>query len=98
MEIYASDFVVTDEKNKYVGILSMRKHKLELIEKKSKELYNPIIDTKVPSVSTDQTLADALNVIMYFDVDKVAVSNYDKCLGYLRSKDIYSAYIQTVKK
>ncbi len=97
-KIYASDFVVVNEKGNYLGELSLRKMKSEKILADEKNNYKNIIDNKIPAVSSDQSIAIALDVILQYDVDKVAVIENNICKGYLRSRDIFDAYNAIVKK
>ena len=90
--------MVTDNENSYLGMLSIRKSKPELIDDYAKKQYKDLIDYKVPFVTPDNTIADALNIILKFDVDKVAVVDSGQTLGYLRSKDIFKTYLSLVKK
>lgn len=97
---HSSDFVVVDDNFAYKGILSLRK----LGEKHSKLVREKIsaaelADHSVPSVTTADSLGVVLNIIMKFDVDKVAVTEEDgRTIGYIRSRDIFEAYSRETDK
>ena len=55
------------------------------------------IDYSVPSVTPDEKLSRALDIIMRHDIDKVAVTDKNIILGYIRSKDIFEAYTLQLK-
>ncbi|MFN6037668.1 MAG: CBS domain-containing protein [Bacteroidota bacterium] len=57
-----------------------------------------LTDISVPSVKKTDSLGKVLNVIMKYDVDKVAVTDEEnKTLGYIRSRDVFAAYAKQSK-
>jgi chloride channel protein, CIC family len=97
---HSSDFVVVDDNLNYVGILSLRKTGGRLSKLiKEKASAKEIADKNVPAVSPEDSLGKVLNIIMQFDVDKVAVVEDGKrTIGYIRSRDIFEAYSKQTKK
>lgn len=97
--IYASDYVVVDSENHYKGMISLRKYKLEEVKQDAANHYKQLIDKSIPAVNVTSNLTDALNVIMVYDVDKVAIVNEKNfVLGYIRARDIFNAYQKSVAK
>ncbi|MFN5458583.1 MAG: chloride channel protein [Bacteroidota bacterium] len=96
---HSSDFIVVDEKLQYVGSLSLRKVNLKDSEKTpEKNTAMNITDLEVPSVKKSDSLGKVLNIIMKFDVDKVAVTEEDnRTIGYIRSRDVFAAYAKQTK-
>ena len=96
-EIHASDFVVTDKEDNYLGMI-----KLRAIDYSNQKLSSEIltvesfIDNTIPAIDYFQPLDKALNVIMQYDVDKVGVLKEGKINGYIRSRDIFNAYSEVV--
>jgi CIC family chloride channel protein len=86
---HASDFVVIDNDWNYLGIISLRN-----ISVKKEDQENQIINyvEKTPTVNNTENLSKALNIILEYDVDKVAVIEQDKYVGYIRYRDIFEAY------
>jgi CIC family chloride channel protein len=93
-EIHASDFVVVNKNLKYEGIFSLRSKDFDLANTPSNiDLsIKEFVDYSVPCVNPNEKLSKALDIIMRFDIDKVAVSENGTTLGYIRSKDIFEAY------
>ena len=91
---HASDFVVIDDDWNYLGMISLRNTNV-----KAEEQNNKIVNyiDKVPSINSNQNLSEAFNVILKYDVDKVAVIEQDKYVGYIRYRDIFEAYDSKVK-
>lgn len=98
-DIHASDFVVVNDKLKYQGMLTLRSVDYEITKKiaDSKVPVSRFMDKSVPFVTPDDKLSKALDVIMRFDVDKVAVVEGEITVGYIRSKDIFDAYTKQLK-
>ncbi|MBC7865227.1 MAG: chloride channel protein [Bacteroidia bacterium] len=95
---HSSDFIVVDKDFKYVGVLSMRKVTAayaKLIKENTTVIE--FADKSVPYVSVDNKLSDVLNIIMKYDVDKVAVIEEGRAIGYIRSHDIFEAYNKQTK-
>ncbi|MCD6067685.1 MAG: eriC2 [Bacteroidetes bacterium] len=99
-DIHASDFVVVNDKLKYQGMLSLRSVDYETTRKEGNEKIpvSRFMDKSVPYVTPNDQLSKALDVIMRFDVDKVAVVEGEIMVGYIRSKDIFDAYTQQLKQ
>jgi CIC family chloride channel protein len=92
---HASDFVVIDDDWNYLGNVSLRNI---IVKKEDQE--NPISNyiEKIPSVNSNENLSKALNIILEHDIDKVAVIEKDKYVGYVRYRDIFEAYNTKVKQ
>jgi CIC family chloride channel protein len=86
---HASDFAVIDNDWNYLGIISLRN-----VSVKKEDQENHIINyvEKIPTVNSNENLSKALNIILEHDVDKVAVIEQDKYVGYVRYRDIFEAY------
>jgi chloride channel protein, CIC family len=96
---HSSDFIVVDDQLRYHGVLSMRKIRekhARLV--KEKVSADELADKSVPFVVPDDSLRKVLEIIMQFDVDKVAVVEDGKTIGYIRSRDIFEAYSTQTKK
>ena len=93
-EIHASDFVLVNKNLKYEGIFSLRSKDFDLANTPSNVdlSIKEFVDYSVPCVNPNEKLSKALDIIMRFDIDKVAVSENGSTLGYIRSKDIFEAY------
>lgn len=98
-DIHASDFIVVNDQLKYQGIISLRSVDFEITKKlgETKVPVSRFMDKSVPYVTPDDKLSKALDVVMKFDVDKVAVVEGELTVGYIRSKDIFDAYTQQLK-
>jgi CIC family chloride channel protein len=92
---HASDFVVIDNDWNYLGIISLRN-----VSVKKEDQENHIINyiEKTPNVNSNENLSKALNIILEHDVDKVAVIEQDKYVGYVRYRDIFEAYNTKAKQ
>ena len=98
-EIHASDFVAVNNKIEYLGMISLRA--ISLDEKsinKTSSTIKKYIDSTIPFVTPDDKLSEALNIIMRYDIDKVAVVEEKRMIGYIRSKDIFEAYNKELKQ
>lgn len=98
-DIHASDFIVVNDNLIYEGVFSLRSKDFDLANKPS-NLELPIkefIDYAVPCVNPNEKLSKALDIIMRYDIDKVAVTENQYTLGYIRSKDIFEAYTTQLK-
>lgn len=93
-EIHASDFCVIDNKWNYLGAISLRTVNVKK-EEQDKPISNYI--EQVPSISQDESLSDALNIILKHDIDKVAITEKGRFVGYVRYRDIFEAYNQKTK-
>ncbi|MDH4262125.1 MAG: chloride channel protein [Spirochaetia bacterium] len=56
------------------------------------------IAERVPAVKLENTLGDALNIILEYDFDKVAIVSQEKLVGYLRFNDIMIIYYKKINK
>ncbi|MCC7051123.1 MAG: chloride channel protein [Bacteroidia bacterium] len=95
-KVHASDFIVYTDDGKYKGMISLRKINQQTPEATWAKENNltQLINASIPSIETYERLSKALNIIMEFDFDKVAVTNNGKYLGYIRSRDIFNSYNQ----
>lgn len=97
--IQASDFILVGAGEEYKGIVSLRKNRI--LPEFEADLKNLItcgeIVQDVPSVCTKDTLGKALRILLEYDVDKLAIVEDGKCLGYLRYIDLFNAYQNEVK-
>lgn len=93
-QIHASDFAVVDEEWNYKGMISLR-----TITVKKEDQHYPIkkYTDPIPAVDSSRNLSEALNVILENDIDKVAVTEQDKLVGYVRYRDIFEAYNESMK-
>ncbi|MGZ3863784.1 MAG: chloride channel protein [Bacteroidia bacterium] len=93
-QIHASDFCVINDNWNYLGMLSLRN-----INVKKEDHENPIKNyiELIPSVDSGQSLSASLNVILENDVDKVAITEEGRFVGYVRYRDIFMAYNSKAK-
>ncbi|MGZ3865784.1 MAG: chloride channel protein [Bacteroidia bacterium] len=93
-QIHASDFCVINDNWNYLGMVSLRN-----INVKKEDHENPIQNyiEIIPSVDSGQSLSTTLNVILENDVDKVAITEDNKFVGYVRYRDIFIAYNSKTK-
>ena len=98
IKLHASDFVVADKDDNYLGILSLRKIDFDVVSDSSDNSIRDFIDRSIPSVDQNDNLGHALSIIKENDVDKVAVTANGKILGYMDSRDIFKAYSLAVGK
>lgn len=98
-KIQASDFIITSKSSQYLGMISIKKDHTALpgIAKGIRKNIGELAE-KIPSVSLNDTLGDALNIILEYDFDKVAITSNDKLLGYFRFNDIMKIYYQKINK
>jgi chloride channel protein, CIC family len=93
-QIHASDFAVINDNWAYLGMVSLRNINVKKEDhEKSIKNYVDII----PSVNSDQSLSTALNVILENDIDKVAITESGRFVGYVRYRDIFMAYNNKAK-
>jgi CIC family chloride channel protein len=93
-QIHASDFVVINDNWNYLGMVSLR-----TIHVRKEDHEKPIkhhIDI-IPSVDSGQSLSATLNVILENDIDKVAITESGRFVGYVRYRDIFQAYSKKAK-
>ena len=94
-QIHASDFAVINDSWNYLGMISLR-----TIHVKKEDHDKPIknyVDI-IPSVNSGQSLSTALNVILENDIDKVAITEKERFVGYVRYRDIFEAYNNKAKQ
>jgi len=94
-QVHASDFVVIDDNWNYKGTLSLR---LINVPKENHDKPVKSYMTHTPTVESGQNLSAALNVILENDIDKVAVLENGKVTGYVRYRDIFEAYQNSMKQ
>ena len=93
-KVHASDFCVYNNKNEYVGMLSLRKldfHSEEVEFAKTNNIIQ-IINRNIPYLDTTMKLSQGLKIVTQYDHDKVAVVEKNKFLGYVRTRDILNKY------
>ena len=95
LEIHASDFAVIDENWNYIGMVSLR-NVIVNQQDKNETIANYV--EKIPTVNSNESMTKALNIILEHDIDKVAVIEGDKYVGYVRYRDIFEAYNTKVKQ
>ncbi len=98
IEIQASDFIILNNENHYKGIVSLRKNRI--LPEFENDIKNLItcheIVQDVPSVTPSDSLGRALQILLEYDVDKLAIVD-GICLGYLRYIDLFNAYLSEVR-
>lgn len=101
-KIQASDFIVLDENKKYAGTVSLRK--VRLTEEEDEALLDNLLAIEdladmTPSVSPEDSMSQAMRVIVEYDLDKIAiVDKDDSVLGYMRYIDLINAYHEEIKQ
>ncbi len=94
-----TDFVVVNADGSYHGIISLRKTRLT-------QQMNPIrslitledADTALPTITPDSNLGQAFQILMQHDVDKVAIVDAERVIGYLTHRDILKIYSEKIKR
>ncbi|EMO84072.1 chloride transporter, ClC family [Leptospira santarosai str. AIM] len=97
LKIQASDYVVLDRENRYLGILSLRKarHTLE-----SRDVIGNLItvgdvtDVTAPFGKPEDSLAALLRILIDRDLDKIAIVEENRFIGYLRFADLMKIYFE----
>jgi CIC family chloride channel protein len=94
LKIKASDFIVINSNQEYIGVTSLRRFRLD---NENRELVKNIVRVEdvsfeIPYVTPESSVGDALKVILGNDIDKVAVLENKKVIGYLRYIDLLNAY------
>lgn len=104
LEIRASDFIIVDSEHKYIGAASLRRNRLKTEDEESREALKDLITIEdvtfsLPAVTRENTLGEALRIILNHDIDKVAILKDNGIVdGYLRYIDILNAYHTELKK
>ncbi|MDH4199113.1 MAG: chloride channel protein [Spirochaetia bacterium] len=98
-KIQASDFIIVSGDSEYLGMISLKKNhpKSPDVSKNTRRSIGELAE-KIPGVTPDNTLGDALNVILEYDMDKVAVIGHGKLLGYFRFNDVMKIYYEKIHK
>lgn len=100
VKINASDYIVLDDSGKYDGMLSLRSIRL-LPEGRNLTgnliLVGDVTDHSIPPVYLETSLATAFKALLENGMDKIAVEEEGKYLGYLRYADIISLYFQRTR-
>ncbi|HMZ35823.1 MAG TPA: chloride channel protein [Leptospiraceae bacterium] len=87
--VHASDFVVFDKEH-YSGMISLKQY-----QGRQNSRIRP--DLTVPAVSPRDTLARALRIMSDRELDKVAVVDEGRILGYVRQRDVVGFYFSSVR-
>jgi len=92
-ELHETDFIVVDEDRHYVGAVSLRHLVLSEPDPFLRNIVNlDDLATQTPTVGIHGSLGDALTELLKADLDKVAVVEGDKVLGYVTMREILQAY------
>ncbi|TGL73678.1 chloride channel protein [Leptospira yasudae] len=97
LKIQASDYVIVNQDNRYLGILSLRKarHTLESRNVAGNLItVGDVTDTSAPSGTLDDSLASLLKNLIDQDLDKIAIVDEDRFIGYLRFADLMKIYFE----
>ncbi len=101
IQIHASDFIVRQDDNTYYGTISLKKTRI----KENLDLLQNLITIEdmategSETVTSNDSLASALQKITRNDLDKVAVIDEEhKIQGYILYQDIFTVYQQYLKK
>ncbi len=94
-QTHASDFVVIDDEWNYRGMISLRN-----INAKKDDHHHLVREytENITPVNADGNLGSALMGILENDIDKVAVVENNKVMGYIRYRDIFEAYNNKMKQ
>ena len=99
LEIQASDFVVLNPDDSYHGIISLRRVRLTRDLDHIRFLITlEDADVKIPTVAPESSLGDALKIILENEVDKVAILDNNKVVGYIRHTDVLKLYHTTIQR
>ncbi|AOP35689.1 chloride channel protein [Leptospira tipperaryensis] len=97
LKIQASDYVVLDKQDRYLGILSLRKvrHTLESRNVAGNLItVGDVTDTSAPFGKLEDSLASVLRLLIDQDLDKIAIIDQGEFLGYLRFADLMKIYFE----
>ncbi|MGE8710216.1 chloride channel protein [Leptospira interrogans] len=99
LKIQASDYVVIDRNNRYLGILSLRKvrHTLESRDVIANLItVGDVTDISVPFGKPEDTLAAILKILIDRDMDKIAIVEGNQFIGYFRFTDLMKIYFENI--
>ncbi|MEZ4272809.1 MAG: chloride channel protein [Myxococcota bacterium] len=92
-QIHATDFIVVDANNHYVGAVSLRH---TVLSEPDPFLRNVVlledVATKAETVKPSDNLRDAMAALLRADMDKIAVEEGGTVLGHISNRDILRAY------
>lgn len=97
LKIQASDYVVLNREDKYLGILSLRKarHTLESRNVAGNLItVGDVTDTSAPYGKPEDSLASLLKILIDQDLDKIAIVEENRFIGYLRFADLMKIYFE----
>lgn len=97
LKIQASDYVVLDREDHYLGILSLRKarHTLESRNVAGNLItVGDVTDTSAPYGKPEDSLASLLKILIDQDLDKIAIVDQNRFIGYLRFADLMKIYFE----
>ena len=94
-KIKASDFIVLDAQNeKYQGIFSFNHHK---IDSNFQQSIDKFVRRDIPSISYLDSVGKAMDIILQYEIDKIAIEKNSKFIGYIKSTDLIAAYNQYIR-
>ncbi len=97
LKIQASDYVVIDRNNRYLGILSLRKvrHTLESRDVIANLItVGDVTDISVPFGKPEDTLAAILKILIDRDMDKIAIVEGNQFIGYFRFAELMKIFFE----
>ncbi|MBM9498796.1 chloride channel protein [Leptospira sp. 201903071] len=97
LKIQASDYVVLDKEDRYLGILSLRKvrHTLESRNVAGNLItVGDVTDSSAPFGNPEDSLASLLRLLIDQDLDKIAIIDQEHFIGYLRFADLMKIYFE----
>ncbi|MDV6237655.1 chloride channel protein [Leptospira ellisii] len=97
LKIQASDYIVLNRENRYLGILSLRKarHTLESRSAAGNLItVGDVTDTEAPFGGPEDSLAGLLKSLIDQDLDKIAILEKGTFIGYLRFADLMKIYFE----
>ena len=99
MDIQASDFIVGTPGGGYHGVLSLRRIRLTPDLESVRNLVTlEDADMFLTPVSPGSSLSEALRIILENEVDKVAIVEDGRLLGYIRYTDVLNIYHSRVRR
>ncbi len=92
-----TDFIVINDKNEYVGLLSLRKIQKSKLSRVKENISSMV--QKPPPLHLQGTLTDVLDFLLNWDFDKAPiVDDQKKMKGYISFKDLLVSYRENVKE